>query len=176
VTSLAFETHSITTDNERGVATGWGSCGLSDAGRALAVELGVRRRNDSITVTFSSDLARAIDTARIALEGSAMPILQDWRLRECDYGGRTGMPVAELAATRSNHLTVGYPDGESWQDAIDRVGRFLDDVSWRYADHRVLVIGHTATRWGLDHHLIGIDLADLLDAEFNWQPGWEYTL
>ena len=127
---LVFETHSITTDNERGVATGWGPGGLSARSRTGG-RAGARRRNDGITVTFSSDLGRAIDTARLAFRGSSMAILHDWPLRECDYGGRTGMPVAELAATRSSHIAVRYPDGESWQEAIDRVGRFLDDVSWR---------------------------------------------
>lgn len=175
-TTLVFETHSITTDNERGVATGWQPGELSDAGRRLAVELGVRRRNDGIAVAFTSDLARAVDTARIAFDGSSMPILHDWRLRECNYGDRSGMPVQELTATRSIHLIVRYPGGESWQDAVDRVGRFLDDVSWRWPRQRVLVIGHTATRWGLDHHLHGVDLAELLDTEFRWQPGWNYTL
>jgi hypothetical protein len=102
-----------------------------------------------------------------------MPILHDWRLRECNYGRSTGMPVEELAATRSRYLTVPYPDGESWQEAIDRVGRFLDDVSWRWPDQRVLVIGHTATRWGLDHHLGGTDVVALLEAKFEWQPGWD---
>lgn len=62
MTTLVFETHSITTDNERGVATGWQPGELSDAGRALAVELGVRRRNDAIALTFTSDLARAVET------------------------------------------------------------------------------------------------------------------
>src|SRR5918995_4281880 len=173
-TTLVFESHSIT-DNERGVASGWQPGELSDAGRALAAELGARRRNDGLAVTLTSDLARAVDTARIAFHGSSMPILQDWRLRECNYGRRTGMPVEELAATRSSHITMRYPDGERWQEAIDRVGRFLDDISWRWPDERVLVIGHTATRWGLDHHLLGLDLTDLLDAEFRWQPGWEYA-
>ena len=175
-TTLVFETHSITIDNERGLATGWQPGELSEAGRALAAELGARRHDDGIAVTFTSDLARAVDTAGIAFHSSSMPILHDWRLRECNYGRRTGMPVVELVATRSGHITRRYPDGESWQDAIDRVGRFLDDVSWRWPDERVLVIGHTATRWGLDHHVHGLDLAELLDTEFRWQPGWEYTL
>jgi hypothetical protein len=39
----------------------------------------------------------------------------------------------------------------------------------------VLVIGHVATRWGLDHLLLGAPLEDLADQESGWQPGWEYT-
>ncbi len=39
-----------------------------------------------------------------------------------------------------------------------------------------MVIGHTATRWALEHLLEGKPLADLVDAEVAWQEGWEYVL
>ncbi len=38
------------------------------------------------------------------------------------------------------------------------------------------MIGHVATRWGLDHHLNGVALETLVAEEFAWQPGWEYRL
>ena len=56
---LVFETHSLTVDNERGIATGWLGGALSDGGRSLAVELGARRRDDAIDIVLCSDLARA---------------------------------------------------------------------------------------------------------------------
>jgi len=37
---VVFETHSITVDNERGVATGWLPGELSERGRDVARELG----------------------------------------------------------------------------------------------------------------------------------------
>jgi hypothetical protein len=40
-TQIVFETHSITEDNERGIATGWHPGRLSDQGRLLARGLGV---------------------------------------------------------------------------------------------------------------------------------------
>jgi len=40
----------------------------------------------------------------------------------------------------------------------------------------VLVIGHVATRWGLDHYLGGVRLEDLIEQDFAWQEGWEYQL
>jgi hypothetical protein len=40
----------------------------------------------------------------------------------------------------------------------------------------VLLIGHVATRWGLDHLICKIPLEDLVAADFAWQPGWEYLL
>ena len=54
------------------------------------------------------------------------------------------------------------------------MARFLDDLPSRWDGQRVLVIGHVATRWALDHVLGGVPLEDLAAADFAWQPGWEY--
>jgi 2,3-bisphosphoglycerate-dependent phosphoglycerate mutase len=174
--SVVFETHSITFDNERGVATGWLPGELSERGRDGARELGRRRARDGIAAVFCSDLGRAIETARIAFAGASVPVLLDWRLRECDYGSQNGMPAADLHAGRRAHVDMPYPGGESWRQAVARVGWFLDNLARRWDGQRVLVIGHVATRWRLDHWLSGIALEDLADADFAWQEGWEYQL
>ena len=101
---LVFETHSTTVDNEQGHATGWLPGQLSERGRMQARQLGRRRISDGITAVFSSDLARAAQTASAAFGTSGIPVLYDWRLRECDYGQRNGMPVAELHAGRREYL------------------------------------------------------------------------
>jgi alpha-ribazole phosphatase/probable phosphoglycerate mutase len=173
---LVFETHCTTVDNEEGRATGWLPGRLSARGRAEAGELGRRRSGDGLAAVFCSDLARAAETAEIAFGGAGPPVLYDWRLRECDYGRRNGMPVDELHRGRREHLDRPYPGGESWRQAVTRVGRFLDDLPLRWDGKRVLVIGHVATRWALDQHLRGVRLEDLVDAPFAWQPGWEYRL
>lgn len=173
---VVFETHSISEDNERGVASGWSHSMLSPRGRELARELGQRRRHDGIDAVFSSDLRRAVETAEIAFADAAIPMLLDWRLRECDYGELNAGPTAEHADHRAQYLDEPYPGGESWRQAVTRVGSFLEDLPSRWAGKRVLVIGHVATRWGLDHHLAGVTLEDLVDADFGWREGWEYSL
>ena len=173
---LVFETHSTTEDNEQGRATGWLPGRLSERGRLQARELGRRRAGDGITAVFSSDLARAAETASVAFGDSPVPVLLDWRLRECDYGRRNGMPAAELHAGRRRHLNRPYPAGESWRQAVTRVSRFLADLPLRWSGQRILVIGHVATRWGLDHVIDGMPLGDLAGQPFGWQPGWEYLL
>ncbi len=173
---LVFETHSISEDNEMGIATGWRDGRLSTRGRVLAAELGARRRHDGIHAVFASDLGRAIETARIAFDQTTIPILLDWRLRECDYGDSSGQPAAEVHRDRVRYLDTPYPRGESWRQAIARVGRVLPDLRLRWEGTRVLVIGHVATRWAFDHFLNGIPLEDLLVAEFKWREGWEYQV
>jgi 2,3-bisphosphoglycerate-dependent phosphoglycerate mutase len=162
-------------DNENGIATGWLPGRLSAVGRVQAAELGRRRAADGITAVFSSDLARATETAAIAFGGTAAPVLLDWRLRECDYGLLNGSPAAQLHAHRADYADKPYPDGESWRQATTRMRSFVADLLAHWSGRRVLVIGHVATRWGLDLRLLGVPLEELARREFSWQPGWEYT-
>jgi 2,3-bisphosphoglycerate-dependent phosphoglycerate mutase len=176
VTTVVFETHSWSTDNERGIATGWLPGALSERGRTLAAELGVRRRDDGIAAVFSSDLERAAETTRIAFAGSSVPILLDWRLRECNYGEFNGAPAEQVAAERQARRSIPYPGGESWQQAVARVSEALADLRRWWPNDRVLVIGHVATRWALDQLVNGDCLETLIESDFGWREGWEYDL
>ena len=83
-TQIVFETHSTSEDNEAGRATGWLPGRLSSSGHRHARQLGERRRNDGIDAVFTSDLRRAVETAELAFAETSIPVLHDWRLRECD--------------------------------------------------------------------------------------------
>jgi 2,3-bisphosphoglycerate-dependent phosphoglycerate mutase len=174
-TRVVFETHSWSEDNDRGVASGWLPGRLSPRGRDLAVELGERRAGD-VDVVLTSDLRRAVETAELAFPDGAVPILHDWRLRECDYGDGNGMPAAQLHQHRERYLDEPYPNGESWRQAVRRVGGALRDVAERWDGRRVLIIGHVSTRWALDHLVDGVPLEELITADFGWREGWEYRL
>jgi broad specificity phosphatase PhoE len=173
---IVYETHAITTDNESGVATGWLPGRLSERGRAAARELGERRRDDGIDVIFVSDLERAIETVRIAFDGSAIPVRVDARLRECNYGRLNGMPRETLEAERASHVAVPWPEGESYLDVVGRTRELLGDLLREWDNRRVLLVAHSANRWALEYLLESRDLAQLVVGDFNWQAGWEYTL
>lgn len=173
---VVYETHSTSLDNERGIATGWLEGALSAVGREQATRLGERRRNDGLAVVFTSDLHRAVETAEIAFADAAIPIVRDRRLRECNYGEQNGMPRAQLDAERGRRLDEPFPGGESWREAVARVAGFLDELRVSRDGERVLIIGHVATRWALDHVVLGIPLEELVAAPFVWQEGWEYRL
>src|SRR5689334_1269941 len=95
-TEIVYETHSITTDNETGVVSGWLQSQLSEQGKRNAAELGERRRGTGLDAVLVSDFDRALDTARIAFAGTDIPIIPDARLRECNYGDLNGCTAAEL--------------------------------------------------------------------------------
>jgi broad specificity phosphatase PhoE len=172
---LVYETHSISVDNERGIATGWLPGELSAKGRRLALELGERRRDDGIACVFSSDLRRAVETAEIAFEGTNVEIRRDERLRECNYGELNGAPVAQLEPRR-RFVDEPYPGGESYRNCVGKMRRFLADVAREFDGRRVLVIAHSAQRYALCHLLEGMPLEELVDAPFEWQEGWEYVV
>jgi broad specificity phosphatase PhoE len=173
---IVFETHSLTTDNEAGVATGWLDGQLSERGRALAAELGRRRRNDGVAAVFSSDLGRAVQTVQVAFGGSGIPVHLDARLRECDYGVWNSMPVSRLERERAQRISWPFPSGESYLQVVGRVADFLEELARHWDQARVVLVGHSATRWALDHLLTGAALSELVVAPFGWQEGWSYAL
>nr|MDT0660109.1 histidine phosphatase family protein [Micromonospora sp. DSM 115978] len=173
---IIYETHSLTVDNEQGIATGWLPGELSTRGRLLAAELGARRRDTGIAAVFTSDLLRAVETARIAFAGTAIPIIQDRRLRECDYGELNGRPVAELTADRGRRVDEPFPGGQSYREVVVATEEFLREVARDRDGQRVLVIAHSANKWALDCLLGGAVLEEVIHAPFGWREGWTYLL
>lgn len=174
---IVYETHSTSADNERGIATGWQDGELSSRGREQAAELGRRRRDDGIAAVYASDLGRAVETARIAFGGGGgIPVHHDARLRECDYGTLNGAAVGEVTAVRRGHVDEPFPGGESYRQVVERTRAFLDDVAVRHDGERIVVIAHSANRWALDHLVNGRPLDELVDAPFDWRPGWTYVV
>ena len=114
---------------------------------------------------FSSDLRRARETAEVAFAHCPIPILLDWCLRECDYGEPNGSAAEVHVRDRRRYVDHPYPGGESWRQATARVARFLEDLPIRWGGSRVLVIGHVATRWALDHFLFAGPPGDVLDVD-----------
>jgi len=173
---IVYETHSLSVDNERGFGTGWLDGELSEKGRELARELGERRRDDGIAAVYTSDLGRAVETAELAFGGSGTPIHVDWRLRECNYGELNGQPISRFEGEPPRRIDTPYPGGESYRQVVERVRSFLDDLPAELDGTRIVVIGHAATRWALEHLLDGTPLEELVGAPFQWQEGWEYVL
>jgi broad specificity phosphatase PhoE len=171
---VVFETHATSLDNEAGLASGWFDVALSATGEEQARLLGVRRRDDDLAAVFCSDLIRAFRTAEIAFGDRALPILRDARLRECDYGAFTRRPTLEIEERRVLHLATPFPNGESYEQVVARVSAWLSETTTEFAGRTVLVIGHRATFYALEHLIRHISLHDAVTATWHWQAGWTY--
>jgi 2,3-bisphosphoglycerate-dependent phosphoglycerate mutase len=173
---LVFETHATSLDNEAGIASGWFDVALSATGEEQARTLGARRRDDRLVVVFSSDLSRSFRTAEIAFGDRSLPIIRDARLRECDYGDLTRQPTSEIEQRRLRHLVEPFPNGESYRQVVDRVAGWLCEALQYIDAGTVLIIGHRATYYALEHLLNRVTLREAVTSRWAWQPGWTYHL
>jgi broad specificity phosphatase PhoE len=173
---VVYETHSTTLDNENGIATGWLPGELSATGRENARELGLRRRDDGLDVIITSDLARAVQTVDIAFPGVDIPVLTDPRLREVNYGELNGAPVSVVHRERRDRVDTPFPGGQSYREVAGAVRQLLDELLRDRDGQRVLLVGHAATRFALDHLLTGCRLETAVTAPFAWREGWTYEL
>ncbi len=173
--NIIFETHATSLDNEAHLSSGHNDVALSPVGERQAKELGERYKDQKFDAIFCSDLQRSYKTAQIAFD-NRFPIIQDRRLRECDYGDLTQHPSAEVDKEKPSRIVKPFPNGESYEDCMKRMKEFLDELKKNYDGKRVMIIGHRATQYGLDNLINGIDLKTLVSTPFKWQPGWEYEV
>jgi broad specificity phosphatase PhoE len=173
---LFLEMHATSVDNVAGRASGWDDVDLADIGVRQAHELGTRYADRDLAAVFCSELRRARRTAEIAFPGGSVRVVVDARLRECDYGRLTGSTVSTIDRLRVESVDTPFPGGESYQQVTGRVKSCLDDIAADPDRRPVLVIGHRATFYALEHLLKGAAMRDAVAAPWHWQPGWTYQL
>ena len=119
---------------------------LNDTGLSQAGKLAERFRNIPIGKIYSSDLSRALETAKIINEFHGVEIVIEPALRELNYGeyeGRLLSEVGELFNERQRQ-GMGMPGGEELEIFFKRVHNFLDKVTSSH-DEDILIIGHGGT-------------------------------
>mgnify|MGYP001602783523 CR=1 FL=1 len=173
--TIIFEPHGTTYDNETHRASGHYDVELSPKGEQQSRKLGERYKDDKFDAIFCSDLQRSYKTAEIAF-GDRFPIIKDSRLRECDYGDLTRRSSEEVGLEKPKKIKEPFPNGESYEQTSERMKSFLHDLLKDYDGKRVMIIGHWATQYGLEHWIKGLPLEKVVPALWKWQPGWAYRL
>lgn len=177
---ITYFVHSITNDNEKGLATGWLPGELSAEGIKRARAVGEQLRDQRFDAVFSSDLARAIHSTELFFDGR-LPVFLDWRLRECNYGNLDGQPAARFKKNReSEYIDIPYPGGESYQDVETRIRSFLADVLRLYPDGHIAVVAHQAPQLALEvianNQTWPQAVAEDWRKTGSWQLGWQYAV
>ncbi|HSX27774.1 MAG TPA: histidine phosphatase family protein [Patescibacteria group bacterium] len=174
--TIIFEAHGTSLDNENKVASGWSDSRLSPLGMDQAKQIGDRYRDKHVDAVFCSDLKRSQQSGVIAFDANPKLIFTDWRLRECDYGDLTQEPSQSIDAVRVQHIVEPFPNGESYNQCMERIASFLNDMKVRYEGKTIMIIGHRATQYGLEHWLNNKPLEQIIAEPWSWQPGWTYKL
>jgi alpha-ribazole phosphatase/probable phosphoglycerate mutase len=130
-------------------------------------------------IVFCSDLKRAVDSAELGF-GNKYRIIQDKRLRECDYGDFTRKPSKEFKNKMIDYIDRPFPNGESYKDVEKRIADFLDFLKKNYNGKHIAIVAHQAPQLALDVLLKGKTWTQAINEDWRkkkaWQPGWEYTL
>lgn len=174
--TIVFEAHSTTLDNEAHRASGWVDVDLSELGKKQCIELKDRYKDKPVDAIFASDLQRAVKSGVSLANELKIPIYPDARLRECNYGDLDGRNKSEVDGQKKDRIKVPFPNGESYEDCMQRMQSFLNYLRENFDGKTVMIIGHRATQYGLEHIINGKDLVSCVSDPWQWQPGWAYEL
>ena len=142
---------------------------LSHAGMLQAESAATCLADKGIFALYTSPLIRAADTARIIGHRLCLPVFYDADLQELDAGQWDGLTFSEIAsrwpqlyAQRGLHIgTCPPPDGESFQDAGERLTQALRRICASNSGNIAIVSHSGATRGWLCREL-GLPSDDVL--------------
>ena len=144
--------HGESTWNADGRYQGQTDVPLSALGALQAASLAERLTGQSFDAVYSSDLARARQTAEVVAERlQGAPAVQLCpELREIDVGELTGLVVSEIKARYADYLTAlqadpwgtRRPGGESMEDLFARCGTAFQVLRAAHPGGRVLAFTH----------------------------------
>ncbi|MDO8340771.1 MAG: histidine phosphatase family protein [Candidatus Woesebacteria bacterium] len=176
---ITYFVHGTTTDNEADLATGWQDGVLSAVGIEQTKKLGEQVADKNFDIVFCSDLKRAVDSAELIF-GNRCNIIQDARLRECDYGDMTGKSAKEFKDDLIDFVDHPFNNGESYKDVEKRISSFVNFLKEKYDGKSVAIVAHQAPQLALDVVLRDRTWKQAIDEDWRktkaWQPGWEYEV
>ena len=122
---------------------------LSEEGRLQAEKVAeYLKKSESVDAIYSSDLSRAVDTARPAAKAFGLEITPRADLREIDVGIFAGRLYSEIGALYPKERE-GYrfrneriPGGECYGDVAARCFKALREIAQNHEGQTVLVATH----------------------------------
>ncbi len=181
IVTITYFVHGTTVDNENGIASGWYDTELSSLGRRQSIELRKSIKGKEFHVVYCSDLKRAVDSANLTFDGT-VKIIQDKRLRECNYGDYTRRKSEEMDRLALEYVYKPFPNGESYKDVELRMRSFLDGLVREYDGKHVAIVAHKVPQLTLDVLLKGKTWEQAIREDWRlkkppeWKPGWEYIV
>jgi len=136
---------------------------LTERGQKQAAALAERLAAYPLAAVYSSDLRRALETARAVAEPRGLEVIARPDLREVDVGSWSGRSRAELAAAfpeqieRWEHGSKGWEGGESYEEMAARVVRAVGEIAAAHPGRHVLVVSHGGSVRAVHAHALGME-------------------
>ena len=174
---ITYFVHGTTFDNEKHKASGWLHGELSPKGIEQSFALKEIIDVNQFDFVFCSDLKRAIDSAN-NIFGGIKEIIQDVRLRECNYGDLNGKDVSLVIY--ENHIKNKFKNGENMLDVEKRIKSFCDFLLENYNNKHIAIVAHKAPQLALQVLTEKKSWEEVIAKDWrktkNWQPGWKYEI
>lgn len=129
---------------------------LNEWGRRVARLTREGLKDVAFDVAFTSPLVRAKETAEIILKGRNVPVIEDKRLIEVDFGGYEGESFQLDDENLQNFFSkpeayYSIDGSESIESVFERTGEFLSELYKKpeYEDSTILLSTHGAALCGL---------------------------
>lgn len=150
MTDIVLIRHGETLWNRERRMQGHTDTPLSEAGRAQAARLGERLCGSAFAALYSSDLARAWDTAHAIAQRTGHDIIADANLRERRFGIFEGLKYEEMSERhpaewqrfQSRDPDYVIPDGECAREFHARCLACLTAIAERHPGETVVVVTH----------------------------------
>ena len=159
---IIFVTHGQTLDNAEGILIGQlPGEELSSLGQSQARELGESLKDVKIDCAYSSDLSRAVQTARDILKHHVgLRLVLTEGLRERSYGALQGKKKSEIG-WYDEMVYEDHAGFEPLKDLRSRVEKFLLKIEKQHKDDTVLLVAHRNLGIVLESVVRGIPLSEL---------------
>lgn len=159
--------HCETEWNRLGKQQGQLDSPLSEFGSQQAHALADGLQDKGITAIYSSDLGRAMQTARIIAAKLALKVTAEPRLRERHLGSMQGLTLNQFSQqfpdewAKYNSADPDYvlPGGESARQRYERSVACVEQLAQRHAGQTILAVVHDSVLQGLFYRALGIPLS-----------------
>ena len=149
-TTLILVRHGYSVSNDLKYFTGNMDIALTELGRRQAEKCAEFLKDFPIDFIYSSDLSRAMDTAKPISDLLRLPIHPDASLREINAGAWEGIPFSELEKRFPDSYRIWKEDighavcdeGESIQAFSERIKKGFTDIALRHMGKTVLITTH----------------------------------
>lgn len=163
---LILVRHGETDWNRTGRCQGVADIELNNNGRKQVRELAESLKNLDIAAVYSSDLRRALETARVIARHHSISVSIDEDLREMNQGELEGLMFSEireryvhvLKEWRESPETLILPSGESLLEVQRRAWKAFEKVHRRHAGETVVAVSHNLTITTLLCKITGVGL------------------